>query len=324
MSDHGVCGTCMHEIADDGGCACDLVVRRGLAIANEEAIARRMFFEVNGFEAPIQDQPPPVANTSRPIWDLVVEDMQARDHVGRERYGTPLQAGNGRDALVDAYQEALDLVVYLRQAIEERGGRVEPPAPRTVEATAIAAISCVAGAQQALALSKARVDELLEHSTALRLELRATDRKRMVREFHAKFDQVIGTKPKVPDDAAVRFRMRLTAEEFFELVVATYAESKIEPWRLERLGESLRWVVENCPVKIDFPAFVDAHVDLGWILEGTCVSFGVDSTPMWREVARSNMSKSTGEKRGDGKIQKPSGWIGPDIEGSLKAQGWRA
>lgn len=27
---------------------------------------------------------------------------------------------NGRDALLDAYQEALDLVVYLRQVIYER------------------------------------------------------------------------------------------------------------------------------------------------------------------------------------------------------------
>lgn len=68
----------------------------------------------------IQDQPAPQPNTSRPVWELVVEDMQARDQVGRERYGTPLQANNGRDALVDAYQEALDLVVYLRQALEER------------------------------------------------------------------------------------------------------------------------------------------------------------------------------------------------------------
>jgi hypothetical protein len=50
----------------------------------------------------------------------VIADMHERDQVGRERYGTPLQAHNGRDALVDAYQEALDLVVYLRQAIEER------------------------------------------------------------------------------------------------------------------------------------------------------------------------------------------------------------
>lgn len=71
----------------------------------------------------IEDQPAPVHNNNRPIWSLVIEDMEARNRLGIERYGTPLQAHNGRDALVDAYQEALDLVVYLRQAIEERNAR---------------------------------------------------------------------------------------------------------------------------------------------------------------------------------------------------------
>jgi hypothetical protein len=68
----------------------------------------------------IVDQPAPEPTAGVPIWELVIADMQERDQVGRERYGTPLQAHNGRDPLVDAYQEALDLVVYLRQAIEER------------------------------------------------------------------------------------------------------------------------------------------------------------------------------------------------------------
>lgn len=68
----------------------------------------------------IEDQPPPVPNERPAIWDLVIADMRERDTVGRKRYGTPLQAGNGRDALVDAYQEALDLAAYLRQEIEER------------------------------------------------------------------------------------------------------------------------------------------------------------------------------------------------------------
>lgn len=67
-------------------------------------------------------QPDPKPNDSVPIWDLVIKDMQARDNVGRKYYGTPLQANNGRDALQDAYEEALDLAVYLRQAIEERKG----------------------------------------------------------------------------------------------------------------------------------------------------------------------------------------------------------
>lgn len=70
----------------------------------------------------ITDQPAPVANTLPAVWDLVMADMKERDQVGRQRYGTPLQPLNGRDALVDAYQEALDLAVYLRQAIYERDG----------------------------------------------------------------------------------------------------------------------------------------------------------------------------------------------------------
>jgi hypothetical protein len=42
--------------------------------------------------------------------------------MGRRKYGTALEANNGRDALMDAYQEALDLAMYLRQAIAERDG----------------------------------------------------------------------------------------------------------------------------------------------------------------------------------------------------------
>lgn len=65
-------------------------------------------------------QAAPIANQSSAVWELVIEDMKARDAFGRSKYGTPLQAGNGRDALQDAYEEALNLAVYLRQAIEER------------------------------------------------------------------------------------------------------------------------------------------------------------------------------------------------------------
>ena len=54
------------------------------------------------------------------VWDAVIEDMKARDRLGRERYGRPLTPHNGRDALQDAYEEALDLAVYLKQAIMER------------------------------------------------------------------------------------------------------------------------------------------------------------------------------------------------------------
>lgn len=97
----------------------------------------------------IADQPKPIANDKRPVWEtviegltasvantdgqdertdkevatllpLIVEDMRQRDRIGRERYGTPLQPFNGRDALIDAYQEALDGLAYATQAMLER------------------------------------------------------------------------------------------------------------------------------------------------------------------------------------------------------------
>lgn len=66
------------------------------------------------------EQPPPIPNDGPSVWQLVLRDMYAREQLGIMRYGTPLQVGNGRDALQDAYEEALDLAVYLRQEIEQR------------------------------------------------------------------------------------------------------------------------------------------------------------------------------------------------------------
>lgn len=66
------------------------------------------------------DQPLPVKNDSPYMQDLLVSDIEARKQVGIDRYGTALQAHNGRDVLRDAYEEAIDLALYLRQAIYER------------------------------------------------------------------------------------------------------------------------------------------------------------------------------------------------------------
>lgn len=57
---------------------------------------------------------------SEPIVDLVVKDFKDRAAIGERKYGEKLKGFNGRDALTDAYQEAIDLVMYLRQEIYER------------------------------------------------------------------------------------------------------------------------------------------------------------------------------------------------------------
>lgn len=65
------------------------------------------------------DQPLPQPG-QQDVFPAVIADLEARLALGMKRYGQPLQTHNGRDALRDAYEEALDLCVYLKQAILER------------------------------------------------------------------------------------------------------------------------------------------------------------------------------------------------------------
>ena len=64
-------------------------------------------------------------NPTDGLWGLELaralhEDLDARAAMGEAKYGERLQAHNGRDALLDAYQELLDAWVYLRQRLEEQ------------------------------------------------------------------------------------------------------------------------------------------------------------------------------------------------------------
>ena len=81
------------------------------------------------------DTEPPPHQGQVDVWPLVMADVRSefgasslrdrflfeaeqRDQTGRAKYGMPLQTHNGRNPLVDAFQEAMDLTVYLRDAAE--------------------------------------------------------------------------------------------------------------------------------------------------------------------------------------------------------------
>lgn len=49
----------------------------------------------------------------------VIADLAVRKQIGLDRYGSLLQAGNGRDALRDLNEELLDALVYCKQWLEE-------------------------------------------------------------------------------------------------------------------------------------------------------------------------------------------------------------
>ena len=62
------------------------------------------------------------------VVDVVLADIRERAETGKRKYGTYLETNNGRNPLWDAYQEAIDLVMYLRQALLEQERHLTPRA----------------------------------------------------------------------------------------------------------------------------------------------------------------------------------------------------
>jgi hypothetical protein len=56
----------------------------------------------------------------------VATDHEKRIEMGEKKYGQRLRTNNGRDAFLDAYQEVLDFLSYLMQAILEGHNECQP------------------------------------------------------------------------------------------------------------------------------------------------------------------------------------------------------
>jgi hypothetical protein len=54
------------------------------------------------------------------VCTLVKTDLENRAQMGERKYGERLKPHNGRDALLDLYQEILDAAMYARQMLYER------------------------------------------------------------------------------------------------------------------------------------------------------------------------------------------------------------
>ena len=117
----------------------------------------------------------------------------------------------------------------------------------------------------------------------------------MVWEFHSRFNAVLGdlADPKV---CALELRHKLITEEFGELIAEA---RKSEP---------------------DMAAVAKELADLLYVVYGTAVAWGIDIEDVFHEVHRSNMTKTAGLEREDGKILKGPGYKSPDIAAVLKRQ----
>lgn len=108
-----------------------------------------------------------------------------------------------------------------------------------------------------------------------------------VLDFHRKFDCTINAYPCIPSPKDIKLRIRLLKEEIKETLKA------IDDNDIEGLSREL--------------------VDIIYVTLGTALTYGVDLRSVWEEVHAANMKKEVGNKSNDGKVNKPDGWIPPNI-----------
>ncbi len=135
-----------------------------------------------------------------------------------------------------------------------------------------------------------------------------------VREFHEVYGQPIVETPSVPSPDRVRLRLKLIAEEFFELLAAC------EIWpgcRGVYASDEVTKAIDNDLGTVDLVEVADALADLAYVIEGANLEFGIDSAAVLAEVHSSNLSKLGPDGKpvynDSGKVVKGPKYKAPDI-----------
>ena len=135
--------------------------------------------------------------------------------------------------------------------------------------------------------------------------------------------QHIGETPGFPPEDVLKLRIRLIAEEFCELLAACGFAYDVGVAARSPMAAEYVYLFskEEDRRQVDFPAAVDALTDLGYVIHGTSLAFGVNPQPIWEAVHAANMTNA-GSPIVNGKITKPEGFKPPDVAALLKEQGW--
>lgn len=118
-----------------------------------------------------------------------------------------------------------------------------------------------------------------------------------VQEFHEAFNRPIGDpqKPDLTTDTQLRYE--LIREEFQELTEALEGQGLTKEEQLIKVADALG--------------------DILYVTIGAAVTWGIDIALVWDAIHKSNMTKTGGGNREDGKVLKGPNYIPPDIAGAL-------
>ena len=155
-----------------------------------------------------------------------------------------------------------------------------------------------------------------------------------VREFYEKYQQ----EQFLADDGAaaslenmgndrVDLRMKLIAEEFFELVAAVYNDDAA--YELESTWNNLFSDGVTDDRRNDVVAAADATGDLRYVIEGFDLEAGIPAEKVFDEIHSSNLSKlgkdgfpiiSDGTLKPKGKILKGEDFFEPDLKAVIEGR----
>ena len=153
-----------------------------------------------------------------------------------------------------------------------------------------------------------------------------------VREFYEKYQQEQfladdGATASLEDmgDDRVDLRMKLIAEEFFELIAAVYNDNAA--YELESTWNGLFSDGVTDERRNDVVAAADATGDLRYVIEGFDLEAGIPAEKVFDEIHSSNLSKlgkdgfpiiSDGTLKPKGKILKGEDFFEPDLKAVIE------
>ena len=153
-----------------------------------------------------------------------------------------------------------------------------------------------------------------------------------VREFYEKYQQeqfladdgAVASLEDMGDDR-VDLRMKLIAEEFFELIAAVYNDQAA--YELESTWNNLFSDGVMDERRNDVVAAADATGDLRYVIEGFDLEAGIPAEKVFDEIHSSNLSKlgkdgfpiiSDGTLKPKGKILKGEDFFDPDLKAVIE------
>jgi predicted HAD superfamily Cof-like phosphohydrolase len=140
-----------------------------------------------------------------------------------------------------------------------------------------------------------------------------------VSKFHRKFGQLSSRRIRHLTKRKLAERIKFMLEELIEFADGAGIVVYVDPVKREFTTHAT-----DHPQCLACQA--DALIDLVYVAKGTADMMGLPWKELWDDVQRANMAKVRGTTHRGNKVDvtKPEGWVGPQTEAILKANGYIA